>query len=398
MRKLKLISAFVLLALLLSASIGAVIAQGPPPQDRSVVSSYLEAQADSTLSDEDKIKNVIDTYFRLRYESQKLLEPQDFSFLTANSSQARSWDERERDKREIELFIASNYKLNYVEYEYSLDYDSVEVKGEGATVRLRESHSVVFEAIAPEVSKLSGLEHVITLRKTNTGWVIVSDEYQDELTQLMANETKDTIIERVRLNREAELRRAAEFEITGKKGKQATINSGAWHAYDRSAARTYADTWGKWQANPAYHRNPAYFNFDNYGGDCTNYASQVIYAGAPQMDNTGSYQWYYYSVSNRSPSWTDVSQLYTYLTNNTWTGPYGSNSNMCSMDRGDIIQLKNGSSWFHSLVVVHSYYPNRCWDPSYIWYNCHTVDRYHYPLSYVSGYTKRYIHINGWRD
>jgi hypothetical protein len=278
MRKLKFISAFVLLALLLSASIGAVIAQGPPPQDRSVVSSYLEAQADSTLSDEDKIKNVIDTYFRLRYESQKLLEPQDFSFLSDDGPKTRNWAQREQDKREIELYVASTYRLNYVKYEYFLDYDDIEVENEvEATVRLRESHEVVFEAIAPEVSKLSGLEHVITLNKTRKRWVIVSDEYQDELTQLMANETKDEIIERVRLNRETELQRAAEFEITGKKGRQATINSGAWHAYNRAAAKTYADTW--WN-----DRNPAWGNFDppNGGGDCTNYFSQVIYAGAPK--------------------------------------------------------------------------------------------------------------------
>jgi len=394
MHKFKVVSLFILLALLLSASIGAVIAQGPPPQDRSVVSSYLEAQADSTLSDEDKIKNVIDTYFRLRYESQKLLEPQDFSFLSDDGPKTRNWAQREQDKREIELYVASTYRLNYVKYEYFLDYDDIEVENEvEATVRLRESHEVVFEAIAPEVSKLSGLEHVITLNKTRKRWVIVSDEYQDELTQLMANETKDEIIERVRLNRETELQRAAEFEITGKKGRQATINSGAWHAYNRAAAKTYADTW--WN-----DRNPAWGNFDppNGGGDCTNYVSQVIYAGAPQMDDTGSYQWYYYSYQSRSPSWTDVGQLYTYLVNNTWTGPDGGNSHMCNMDRGDVIQLKSGSSWFHSLVVVASYYPNRCWDPSYIWYNCHYYDRYHYPLSYVSGYTKRYIHIGGWRD
>lgn len=90
--------------------------------------------------------------------------------------------------------------------------------------------------------------------------------------------------------------------------------------------------------------------------------------------------------------------LYDYLIHNDWTGPNGENSNQCSMERGDVIQLYNGSYWFHSLAVVWSYYPNRCWDPSYITYNCHTTDRYHYPLSYVSGYTKRFIHITGWRD
>lgn len=393
MCKSKVVSLFILLVFSLSTSISAVIAQGPPPQERSVVSNYLETQANSTLTDEDKIKNTIDTYFRLRYESQKLLELQDFSFLTASSLQAQSWAEQEREKREIELFIASTYNLNYVEYEYFLDYDSIEVNRASAIVRLRESHSVVFEAVAPEISKLSGLEHVITLRKTRTGWVVVSDEYQDEITQLMANETKDAIIDRVRLNREAELRRAAEFESVGKRSEQPVINVGNLRVYDRWAAKVYADTW-------ALSRNPAYYDFDGIGGDCTNYASQVIYAGAPMMDNTGSYQWYYYNVYNRSPSWTDVSALYTYLANNDWTGPYGygSSSNMCGMEMGDIIQLSSSGNWFHSLVVVDTWYPQRCYDPAFIWYSQHTPNRSHYPLSYVSAYTKRYIHILGWID
>ena len=43
--------------------------------------------------------------------------------------------------------------------------------------------------------------------------------------------------------------------------------------YDRAAAVTYAHTW-------AYRRNPDYFDFSGIGGDCTNFASQCIYAGA----------------------------------------------------------------------------------------------------------------------
>ena len=37
--------------------------------------------------------------------------------------------------------------------------------------------------------------------------------------------------------------------------------------YDRQAAVDYAHRW-------AYHRNPDFYNFDELGGDCTNFASQ----------------------------------------------------------------------------------------------------------------------------
>ncbi len=47
--------------------------------------------------------------------------------------------------------------------------------------------------------------------------------------------------------------------------------------YNRQAAVEYAEKW-------AFKRNPAYLNFDSLGGDCTNYASQCIFAGAKVMN------------------------------------------------------------------------------------------------------------------
>ena len=43
--------------------------------------------------------------------------------------------------------------------------------------------------------------------------------------------------------------------------------------YDRRAAVLYAHRW-------AYGRNPAFYDYEHLGGDCTNFASQCIYAGA----------------------------------------------------------------------------------------------------------------------
>ena len=48
--------------------------------------------------------------------------------------------------------------------------------------------------------------------------------------------------------------------------------------YDRGAAVHYAHRW-------AYDRNPAYYDFSELGGDCTNFASQCLYAGSGVMDH-----------------------------------------------------------------------------------------------------------------
>ena len=49
--------------------------------------------------------------------------------------------------------------------------------------------------------------------------------------------------------------------------------------YDREAAVRYAHRW-------AYGRNPRFYNFDELGGDCTNFASQYLYAGTGIMNYT----------------------------------------------------------------------------------------------------------------
>ena len=49
--------------------------------------------------------------------------------------------------------------------------------------------------------------------------------------------------------------------------------------YDRNNAVEYAKRW-------ALSRNPRYYDFHGIGGDCTNFASQCIYAGAGVMNYT----------------------------------------------------------------------------------------------------------------
>ena len=86
--------------------------------------------------------------------------------------------------------------------------------------------------------------------------------------------------------------------------------------YDREKAVDYAHKW-------AFGRNPAYYNYDDIGGDCTNFASQTLRAGGGVMNTTPTFGWYYYSANNKSPSWTGVQYLYNFLTTNKGVGPFG---------------------------------------------------------------------------
>lgn len=117
--------------------------------------------------------------------------------------------------------------------------------------------------------------------------------------------------------------------------------------YNRENAVAYAKKW-------AYRRNPDYFDFSELGGDCTNFASQCLFAGAGVMNYTPVYGWFYISTNNRTPSWTGVNELYRFLVNNTGPGPQGRVVSLSEIEAGDIIQLRftYADRFDHSPVVV----------------------------------------------
>jgi len=116
--------------------------------------------------------------------------------------------------------------------------------------------------------------------------------------------------------------------------------------YDRESAVFYAQKW-------AYRRNPRYYNFDDLGGDCTNFASQCIYAGCGVMNFTPTFGWYYIDINQRAPAWTGVEFLSDFLTTNTGAGPFATEVAQEDIAPGDMIQLSDESGkLYHTLVVV----------------------------------------------
>ncbi len=145
----------------------------------------------------------------------------------------------------------------------------------------------------------------------------------------------------------------------------------------------YAKKW-------AFSRNPAYYNFDNVGGDCTNFISQCLRAGGAEMNYTADTGWYYISPDNRAAAWTGVEYLYRFLLRNKSVGPFGEIIPLYDVRKGDLIQLGNGEKFYHNLLVTDI--KN---DIPYI--AAHTYDAYDMPLfSYSYGKT-RCIRIIGAR-
>ncbi len=144
----------------------------------------------------------------------------------------------------------------------------------------------------------------------------------------------------------------------------------------------YAQKW-------ALSRNPAYYNFDDIGGDCTNFVSQCLYAGGAVMNPTKDTGWYYYSLHDRAAAWTSVRYFWQFGVNNQSIGFFGREVPVRNARPGDVIQL--GTGYFHHTLFVIDVIRNM----PYI--AAHTADAYHIPISAYQYDRIRCLHIMGAR-
>lgn len=158
--------------------------------------------------------------------------------------------------------------------------------------------------------------------------------------------------------------------------------------YNRDVAVTYADQW-------ALKRNPRYYDFNNIGGDCTNYCSQAIFAGTGKMNYHPSNGWYYIDGNNKSPSWTGVNFFYQFLVNNNSAGPVAREVRMHEIQIGDIIQVSfvQENMFNHSLVVVET---GKIPNETNIKVDTHTDDQYHNSLTDYQWTKIRFLHVEGY--
>lgn len=135
--------------------------------------------------------------------------------------------------------------------------------------------------------------------------------------------------------------------------------------FNIEAACTYAETF-------ALTPNPKYKSFENIGGDCTNFISQILFAGELKQNNS----WKPYTLP-----WIRVEDLYLYLTTSNLASKQ---PNGTPLSKGCVIQFYTPEigRYFHNGFITYELQNN-----DYL-YCCHSYNKLNYPLSQI--YPHRY--------
>ena len=151
---------------------------------------------------QEEIKKAIESYFEMRYQALSFPQPEGFQLSQIGNSVSLASDAKAfLDDEVAKLALQIKYgELNgsrYVTHKYFLNFSeyNFDVATELVSVLVIEDNETTSENSSLP-AQMSGLKHVIVLRKEKDEWKIISDYYNDFLwrTIRQKGETKDDML------------------------------------------------------------------------------------------------------------------------------------------------------------------------------------------------------------
>lgn len=357
------------------------------------------------------ILNTIENYFDIKYKSigeLRVTEDIKECFLSNNE---RCQENYVCEIIALEAHINQRKSLKhdfrFSKYNYYLDYISLNINGNKAIVVLDESHDIYFNFLSNTKSQMRNLRHKIHLGKVKDKWYIIKDIYNDYYKKLIINYSKrysyldkiKEIILKQNYNNYPESKNLSSISYRSEIAlAQNKVSKEKLYNYNRTNAVNYARMW-------ALKLNPKWGNYESkgYGGDCTNFTSQCIYAGGIPFDfyGTSDYvKWYWYSNNKRVAPWTGAKQFNYYVQYNKGYGLKAHFGRLEDMIPGDIVQLGgNYPQTYHSMIISDYVYNSNGYVQDYLicQHSTSVGGRLKdYPLSSKPPVQKVYISIDGY--
>ena len=357
---------------------------------------------------DEKIKDIIVKYMDSYFKSITTLKEIDMTNLFCDDA----YEEAYINQTAISLLINSRKlernKMTISNAKYDIIFDDIDNKNDTVTVKVLENDYFHFDFMKDIESKVYEVENtfvlkkidntykIISLRKVQDFYVMITNEYKTGKSDKDAKKELDKMKEDYISDFKDEV---SDFKtyLNRYENKEDTITKTCDYKYDRTKALNYAKKY-------VTSRNSEWSNYSEYGGNCQNFASQVVYSGGVPMDLQGDAIWKYYgdtlnetkSKIGRSTSWTGVTFFYDYAKANKGYGLCAEvDINPFYAEAGDIGQVGYNNIYKHTVVIVGNIKDNNGKTTDLL-INSNSINLENYPLSGYVYPNKRVIKILGW--
>lgn len=335
-----------------------------------MLTSSYNVKAYSQPDDQQQIKDIVHEFLKNEIESIKIKSSIKSNHLIGNF--------KLREYSNLNNYYYSEWykKLNntLLDYELSINYDSIEISTNLANIFLSTDVYLVFSNDPDIKQGAFGNRYYFKLQKKSGKWfienIVTPEEIEIENTLAEEQNRKsiyaekddfyktntsdkklDVVKEKIK-NIDNDLKKFKPTSNTKDKTKSSYISKNVVIPNDTyvgsalyattyksySAAIDYARAWTRYAWD---YNSDQYIYYDK--ADCTNFVSQCLYAGGYTYSNTWRpYNW----------EWVNVEYFYQHMTS---TPGYGTPKvNYWDATLGDILQLKKvgGTRFSHSIIVT----------------------------------------------
>ena len=135
-------------------------------------------------ADHEEIRKVIAAYLDKVYSMRNSFQVDGFGNTVSTSDEAKGFLKTELRKQAVGIVSARRNLLRYASYFYTLDYSEIVVfdGGQRARANFTEGNGIVYELSIPSgiKSHMSGVKHIMILKKEQDGWKIIYDVHDDQ--------------------------------------------------------------------------------------------------------------------------------------------------------------------------------------------------------------------------
>lgn len=380
----------------------------------SFENGFNSIQTNGSLTDEEKIKSLLENFFSVKLDDVKSHKTYDFSPCFYDSGESKTNQNFFTNKIKYTSEVNKFYSADILSDNLSLKFDDIKISDNTADIKLFEDYKYLLSKNNGSNSE-TVTRYTIKMQKSKNKWLISKIESDDSFDSAYKNKNLDVSTMISALKNDSKLNIPDKRELEYRKSVEnisVAPLSAQWTQtlYNRAVAGNYAATY-----SIAYNQN-----FSNYiPDDCQNFASQCVWAGfggtnsgisskAFPMVSSGTRAWYQTATKYDTPTswvWTGVMYFADYINNGGYqigVGPYGwINSGVAYAEVGDIIQVSwnNNSTYDHTMVVNAVTGTAGSRGLSDIWISAHTSDCVNKRLDLATGMSTgahRTVKINGY--